>query len=170
LDGARIQSGIATIQSNSTSVSATLNSVNLSNSFIILNSAAGAGVNGVEHDHYVQAYYNSSTQIRFARNGTDDTVDISWYAIEMIDGTTVQSGNTTVSSVSSSAITNLNAVNTGKTMIVFSNQIELGSGGDLTQDSGTFSSVFNNSTTIQFQRAGAESNSAIISWFAVQFQ
>ena len=88
----------------------------------------------------------------------------------MIDGTTVQSGNTTVSSVSSSAITNLNAVNTGKTMIVFSNQIELGSGGDLTQDSGTFSSVFNNSTTIQFQRAGAESNSAIISWFAVQFQ
>ena len=170
LDGARIQSGIATIQNNSTSVSATLSSLNLSNSFIILNSAAGAGVNGVEHDHYVQAYYNSSTQIRFARNGTDDTVDISWYAIEMIDGTTVQSGNTTVSSVSSSAITNLNAVNTGKTMIVFSNQIELGSGGDLTQDSGTFSSVFNNSTTIQFQRAGAESNSAIISWFAVQFQ
>lgn len=76
----------------------------------------------------MQGYYNSSTQISFARNGTDDTVDISWYAIEMIDGTTVQSGNTTVSSVSSSATTNLNAVNTGKTMIVFSNQIELGSG------------------------------------------
>lgn len=170
LDGARVQSGIATIQNNSTSVSATLSSLNLSNSFIILNSAAGAGVNGVEHDHYVQGYYNSSTQISFARNGTDDTVDISWYAIEMIDGTTVQSGNTTVSSVSSSATTNLNAVNTGKTMIVFSNQIELGSGTDLTQDSGTFSSVFNNSTTIQFQRASAESNSAIISWFAVQFQ
>lgn len=170
LDGGRVQSGISTILNNSSSISSTISSINLNNSFIIFNSAAGSGVGGVETDHYVQGYFNSSTQITFARMGTNDSVDVSWFAIEMVDGTTSQSGNVTVSSSAASTTTNLNAVDTTKTMIISSYQVETGSGGAATQDSGTFSSIFNNATTIQFERAGAESNTALITWFAVQFQ
>ena len=170
LDGGRVQSGIATIQNGFTTISSTISSINVSNSFIILNTAAGSGVNGVETDHYVQAYFNSSTQLSFVRTGTNDTVDISWFAIEMVDGTTAQSGNVTVSATSASATSSLNTVDTTKTMIISSYKVETGSGPTATQDSGTFSSIFNNSTTIQFDRALQENNVAVISWFAIQFQ
>jgi hypothetical protein len=170
LDGGRVQSGIATIQNGFTTISSTISSINVSNSFIILNTAAGSGVNGVETDHYVQAYFNSSTQLSFVRTGTNDKVDISWFAIEMVDGTTAQSGNVTVSATSASATSSLNTVDTTKTMIISSYKVETGSGPTATQDSGTFSSIFNNSTTIQFDRALQENNVAVISWFAVQFQ
>jgi hypothetical protein len=170
LDGGRVQSGISTITNGSTSVSATISSVNLSNSFIILNSAAGAGVDGVETDYYVQSSYISSTQVSFSRTGNSDTVDIAWFAIEMIDGTSVQSGKSNVSTTATSSTSSLNNVDTTKTMIISSYQIEVGTVGTTSQDSGTFSSYFLDSSTIQFDRFNAESNACIISWFAVQFQ
>lgn len=170
LDGGRVQSGISTITNGSTSVSVTISSVNLSNSFIILNSAAGADVNGVETDHYVQASYASTTQVSFTRTGNSDTIDIAWFAIEMIDGTSVQSGNSSVATTSTFSTSTLATVDTTKTMIVSSYRVDTGDAPATTQDSGTFSSYFLDSSTIQFERASAESNSANISWFAVQFQ
>lgn len=170
LDGGRVQSGISTIANGSTSVSVPISSVNLGNSFIILNSAAGAGVNGVETNHYVQASYASTTQINFARTGNSDTVDVSWYAIEMVDGTSVQSGNSSVATTSIFSTSSLTTVDTTKTMIVSSYQVDNGDAPATTQDSGTFSSYFLDSSTIKFERASAESNGAKISWFAVQFQ
>ncbi|HNK95472.1 MAG TPA: hypothetical protein PKK42_20745, partial [Leptospiraceae bacterium] len=102
--------------------------------------------------------------------GNNDSVDISWYAIELIDGTSSQSGNTTLSPTSTSENATINSVDTGRTMIIFSNQVEDGDSPATTQDSGTFSSNFLDTTTIQFSRYNAESNQAIVSWYAIQFQ
>lgn len=170
LDGGRVQSGQNTIASGSNSISATISSVTLNNSFIIFNLAAGSGVNGAETDYYVRASYSSATQVTFTRTGNSDTVDISWFAIEMVDGTTSQSGNTSVASTDVFATANLNSVDSSKTMIISSYQVETGDSASATQDSGTYSSIFTNSTTIQFDRAVQENNAANISWFAVQFQ
>ncbi len=166
----RVQSGQNTIVNGSNSISATISSVTLNNSFIIFNIAAGSGVNGAETDYYVRASYSSATQVAFSRTGNSDTVDISWFAIEMVDGTTSQSGNTSVSATDVFATANLNSVDTSKTMIVSSYQVETGDTASATQDSGTYSSIFTDPTTIRFDRASVESNAANISWFAVQFQ
>ena len=97
-------------------------------------------------------------------------MDISWFAIEMVDGTTVQRGNSNVSASSTFSTSTLTAVDTTKTMIVSSYQVETGDAATTTQDSGTFSSYFLDASTIKFERANAEANACIISWFAVQFQ
>lgn len=170
LDGAKVQSGIASIANGSISNSATLNNLTLNNSFIILNYTGGTGVNGAETDYYVQGSFLSSTQIGFNRTGSADTVDLSWFAIEMIDGTTVQSGIASVSANSPFIDVSLNAVDSTKTMIVFANQVETGDSPVTTQDSGTFSATFLDSSTIRFERDKSEVNVAKISWFAVQFQ
>lgn len=170
LDGARVQSGTSTIASGSSSVTANISSVNLTNSFLLLNVAAGAGVNGTERNYLTRGYYNSSSQVAFERYGSTDSVDISWYAIELVDGNTAQSGNSSVSSSSSSITATLNTIDTTKTMIICSYQVEDGDTAITTQDSGTFSSNFLNSTTIQFDRFNAESNRSIITWFAIQYQ
>jgi hypothetical protein len=170
LDGGRVQSGVANILAGANSSSVSISAVNLSNSFILLNLSAGASINGAETDYYVQASYSSTTGLTFSRKGTNSSVDVSWFAIEMVDGTTVQSGSVNVSSTSTSANASLSSVDSSKTMIVSSYQIETGDSAVTTQDSGTFSSSFLDSTTIQFSRGNAETNASIISWFAVQFQ
>ncbi|HNF56451.1 MAG TPA: hypothetical protein PLI49_19560 [Leptospiraceae bacterium] len=170
LDGARVQSGITSILSGSYLNSSSISSINLNNSFLLINFAAGAGINGVEKNYLSRAYYSNNKQITFERYGNNDSVDISWYAIELIDGTSSQSGNTTLSPTSTSENATINSVDTGRTMIIFSNQVEDGDSPATTQDSGTFSSNFLDTTTIQFSRYNAESNQAIVSWYAIQFQ
>lgn len=169
MDGARVQSGISSIADGSSSVSASLSTVNTNNSFIIMNAAAGSGAGGAETDYYVQASFSSADEISFVRTGNSDTVYISYFAIEMIDSTSVQNGSLTVSSSSLTANASLNAVDSSKTMIIYSCQTETGDSPQATQDSGTYSSIFLNSSTIQFERASAESNTAKISWTAIQF-
>ena len=169
MDGARVQSGISSIPDGSSSVSSSLSSLNINNSFIIMNAAAGSGVNGAETDYSVQGLLSSASELSLTRTGNSDSVDASWFAVEMIDGTSVQNGSLTVSASSQTANAALNAVDTSKTMIIYSCQTATGDSPSTTQDSGTFSSIFLNSSTIQFERANAESNIAKISWTAIQF-
>ena len=62
------------------------------------------------------------------------------------------------------------AVNTSKSMIVFSNDTTNGSAAAQTQDSGTYTATFNSSSQINFSRNNDETNSANINWFVVSFQ
>ena len=170
LDGARIQSGLSTITNNTTSIESTLSLINLDNSFIIYNFQGQNNINGIEKDYYIRPSFPNNRTIRFDRTGNSRNIDISWFAIEMIDGTPTQRGEVNIVSTSSTAITSINSVDTGKTMILAYNQIETGDADATTQDSGTFSAIFLNSTNIQFERFTAENNSSIISFFTIQFQ
>jgi hypothetical protein len=170
LDGARVQSGQTIIPNGSSSVQATIGLVSLTDSFIIMNNNGSANINGRETDLYVQASYTDSRTVNFRRTGNQDSVTVSWYSIEMIDGTTVQSGSVSVAGTSANAQASLNSVETGKTMIAMTYRVETGNSPEATQDSGTFSSIFLNSTTIQFNRAVPENNICEITWFAVTYQ
>jgi hypothetical protein len=170
LDGARVQSGLSTISNNSTTVDSTLSLINLDNSFVIYTIQGENNLDGIEKDYYVRPILPDSRTIRFSRLGNSRNIDISWFAIEMVDGTPVQKGEVTVSQTSSTANATINSVDTGKTMILAYNQIETGNSDNATQDSGTFSAIFLNSTNIQFERAIAENNESIISFFTIQFQ
>ncbi len=169
LDGANVQSGTSSIASGSLSANSTIRSLNSSNSVIFFTSKGGASVNGIERDYYVRGSYLSSTEIQFSRTGTNSTVDISWFAVEMIDGTKVQSGFTSVPTTSTTVSATLGTtVDSTKTMILVSYDT---TGFDAAyQDSGTFSSIFLDSSTIQFQRYNHENHPSAINWFTMEFQ
>lgn len=171
LDGARVQYGESTLNSGSTEVDVPLPIAYTDNSFIMFTSAGDINIDGIETDYYIQGRYLNSNNLRFSRIGNSNSVSIAWFAIQMIDGTTVQSGTTTVPASMASATSTLNSVNTGKTMILSSAKIGIGSGPSVNdQDSGTFSSFFLNSTSIQFDRFAGDINAGEISWYTVQFQ
>ncbi len=170
LDGARVQTGESTISNSMTTTQATIQPINLNNSFIIINQNGSGNINGIETDLYVQASFIDSRNINFKRTGNQNSVTISWFAIEMIDGTTVQSGTVIITQTSTFGQVNLNQVEIGKTMIVISYRVETGNTPEATQDSGTFSSIFLNSTTIQFDRFLQENNICEITWYAVSYQ
>jgi hypothetical protein len=171
LDGARVQYGETTLTSGNTQVDVPLSIAYSNNAFILNTSAGDSNVNGVETDYYLQSNYLNSTNLRFSRIGNSNSVSIAWFAIQMIDGTTVQSGTTAITSSSASATATLSSVNTGKTMILTSAKIGIGSGtSSADQDSGTFSSFFVNAATIQFDRFAGDINAGEISWYTVQFQ
>ena len=172
-DGSAVQSGTVSIANGNTSNSAALGSnVNLASSFLIFNYKAATATVGVESDFYVRGSYTNSSTLSFNRTGTNQAIDISWFAIQMIDGTTVQSGSATMASGAGTSVnSNLSsAVNTSKSMIVFSNDTTNGSAAAQTQDSGTYTATFNSSSQINFSRNNDETNSANINWFVVSFQ
>lgn len=55
-------------------------------------------------------------------------------------------------------------------MIVWSTDTQTGNSAISTADSGTYSSQFLNTTTIQFDRFNDEANSANLDWFTIEFQ
>ncbi|MCB1177531.1 MAG: hypothetical protein KDK36_08140, partial [Leptospiraceae bacterium] len=169
LDGARVESGNSTISSGNSATTASLNSAFNSNSVVFFTSKGGSGVNGVETYYYTRGYYSSTTELTFQRGGSNDSVDVSWFAVEFVDGTTVQSGYTNIGSSSTTGTANLSSsVDTTKTMILMSYDV---TGYDTAyQDSGTFSAIFNSSSQIQFERYNSESHLCDINWFTIQFK
>ena len=175
-DGSKVQSGTVTLSNGNTSTTATLsNSVNLNSSFLIFNYKAAAAVVGVERDFYVRGSYANSSTLSFNRVGNSQDMDISWFAIEMVDRTTVQSGSATMlaggGTTTNSTLSN--PVTTTKSMIIFSNDTSTDAASipDFTgQDSGTYTATFVSSTQVNFTRNIDEMNGAIINWFVVSFQ
>ncbi len=178
--GANVQSsGSAplTLAASASTVNQILgSSVDLTKSFLLFNVNASSGVIGREEQLYLRGRFSSTNTITFTRRGNDAvSLDISWYVIEMTDGTTVQNGSTTIAGGGGTSVAaNLgSAVNTGKTMVVWTNDTvgENGvSNATSTQDSGTYSVLFNTTTQLQFERNNDENNAATIDWFTIEFQ
>lgn len=168
---ANVQSGLTTINAASTNATAAISAVNLAKTFLFFSYNGGVGISGAETDLYTRGTFSNSTTVSFNRIGTSSTVDISWFAVEMPD-VNVQKGTTTMVGGSGTSVTAAlgPAVNTGKTMIVWSNDTQTGNSAISTADSGTYSSQFLNTTTIQFDRFNDEANSANLDWFTIEFQ
>ena len=173
MDGAKVQSGTTTL--SGTSATASLTSVDESTTFLIFNSKASSDVDGVENRFYTRGTITDSTTITFNREtSSTGSVDISWYAIEMIEGTVVQKGSGSVSDGSTTidAAIPSSVADTTKTMVAYSNTVlqtdNLTSTSD--QDSGNYSYQFIDSSNIQFTRGSSETRSATLDWFTVEFQ
>lgn len=172
-DGSNVRSGTVTLANGITNTTAAIgSSVNLGSSFLIFNYKAATAIAGVERDYYVRGSYSNNSTLSFTRRNGNQDVDISWFAVEMTDGTTAQSGSTTINGGGGTSVTATlsPAVTTTKSMIVFSNDTATGDSGVATQDSGTYTSTFNSSTQIQFTRNNDENNAATLDWFVISFQ
>ena len=177
-NSANVRSGTVTLANGNSNTTAALgNTVNLASSFLIFNYKAASAIGGFETDYYVRGSYSNSSTLSFTRRGNNQTVDISWFAVEMGDGTTVQSGSTTITGTGGGTNTSItdtlgSSVATTKSMIVFSNDTQSGSSSDATQDSGTYTSTFilpTPTNQIQFTRNNDENNDATLDWFVISF-
>ena len=179
-NGANVQSSgssLLTIAGTTSSVNHTLaSSVDLTKSFLLFSANGSSGIAGREEQLYTRGQITNANTLTFNRRGVaNESVNISWFVIEMTDGTSVQSGNTTIAGGGGTSITaNLGtALNTGKSMIIWTNDTVGESGlsnANATQDSGTYSAIFNSTTQLQFDRNNDETNAATIDWFTVEFQ
>jgi hypothetical protein len=95
---AAVQSGIATIAINATTVTAALNPpVDLTRTFLVFTRSGGSGSFGVESWYQTTGAITNATTLTFTRayqnSGFANTqVDIAWFAVRMTDGSTVQRG------------------------------------------------------------------------------
>ena len=168
LDGAKVISGTKEIADGESSASISISPINQAHSFLIFSSKAGAGIGGIEREYYFTGSVTSSTSLQFKREGNQGKAEISYYAIEMVDGASVQSGSFVIPSANTSKTVDISTVDTGKTMIILSNSIA--NTDAASQDSGTFYAKFLNSTQIEFARNNAESNTGTLNWFTINFQ
>lgn len=171
--GANVQSGTTTM--TGTSATANITSVDEGSTFLIFNSKASSNVNGVENRFYTRGTITDDTTITFNRETGTGSVDISWFAIEMLDGTIVQKGTGSESGGSyyiDDSIPNPVA-DTTKTMVVYSNTVKqpgnLSSSSD--QDSGNYSYEFLDDSNLRFTRGQNENPRPVtLDWFTVEFQ
>ncbi len=151
-------------------------SVDLTKSFLLFSINGSSGVIGREAHLYTRGQISNANTISFNRRGNANvSVQISWFVIEMTDGTKVQSGSTTLNAGGGTTVnaTLGTALNTAKTMIVWSNDTQGASNNandNTTQDSGTYSAQLTSTTQLQFERNNDETNGATIDWFTVEFQ
>ena len=177
MTSANVQSGTSTIANGFTNTTAVISSLNTSKSFLFFSYNGDASIGGTETNLYTRGTITNSNTLTFTRRGTSQSVSISWFAIEMTDGTTTQSGSVTIGANNggTAGIVNVTAnlgtpVNTSKSMIVWSNDTSSGDTAVASQDSSTYSGSFNSSSQLQFDRHNDENNQATIDWFAVEFQ
>ncbi|MBE7439779.1 MAG: hypothetical protein HS115_15080 [Spirochaetales bacterium] len=170
LDGASVKAGQATIGSGASSVIAPVAPVNAGSSFLIFNLAADSATNGVEEEYQVRGQINDSTSITFARESSvARTVEISYFLVEMLNGTSIQRGS--VAAVSSTATQFDSAIPVPVTVnrtVPFVSVSATGSGSsDL--DSGSFMATLTSSTNIRLTRASSENRTAHMEWYTMEF-
>ncbi len=169
MNGANVQSGFSTISNGNLTTTANLNPVNTGKTFLFF-SSSGSSVGGFETHLYTRGTVTNSTTLTFTRRGTSQSVQITWFAVEMTDGTTVQRGSTTLAGgAGTSATADIASINTNKSMIIWSNDTA-GETDTALQDSATYSARFNSSTQLRFTRNNDENNAATLDWFTVEFQ
>jgi hypothetical protein len=156
--------------------------VDTSKSFILVTGKAGTSVAGVEGEYNVRAEFLSSgtsvTGVQFSRSVTattnNDQVDIAWQVVALSDGSSVQSGTSTLTGNNTTSTTSLTTVDTTRTVLVFANSAgDAGSTGRL--DDVSLTGTLNGSngasgSSITFARLGASNVGTITApWFAVSF-
>jgi YD repeat-containing protein len=169
MQGASVQRGIATIPDSTTSVNASITSVDTTKSFLIMNIAADSSANGNEGRYLIRGAFTNSTTLTFNRVGTQGTPTIAWEVVSMSDGTTVQSGakSTTATSDSTLNQTLSSAVDLARSFVYLS--VQGGANGTAT-DLGevSWTGSLTSTTNLRLQR-GATGSQATINWQAVQF-
>ena len=156
--------------------------VDTSKSFILVTGKAGTAVAGVEGEYNVRARFVSSgtsvTGVQFSRSvtatGNNHQVDIAWQVVALSDGSTVQSGTSTLTGNNTTSTTSMTTVDTTRTALVLANSAgDSGSTGRL--DDVSLTGTLNGSngasgSSVTFTRLGSSNVGTITTaWFAVSF-
>ncbi|MCE9598691.1 MAG: hypothetical protein K8S54_12040 [Spirochaetia bacterium] len=175
LQDASVQSGTTTIGAGASSSNVAISSVDLAKSFLFFNTAAPTGIGGFEERYTVRGRYSSSTGLTFTRASTTSSVDVSYFAVQMNDASSTQSGTLATSSFPSpNTATVMNATLTSVTpataVAVISSSVQNTGGTQQSDlDSGSFVPQITSATNLQVERGSNQNQLATVDYFVVQF-
>ncbi len=175
LQDTTIQPGTVTIGAGSQTATAGISPVDLSRSFIFYNYRADPSSGGYEEEYLSHASFANASTVSFTREATANTLDISFFAVQMNDSTVVRSGSVATSSFASpNTATQMTAaigsVKPSSSIAVTSASVKnLGGGNQSDLDSGSWVPQITSSTGMQFDRGSNQDRLSTLDYFAVQF-
>lgn len=160
LEGLKVQRG--TIAGTTATLTATIEPVNTSNSFVLFTDNAASSLPTI-----IQFTPNlvSNTQINFDRYGSGTSANISW---QLIEGSQlkVQRGSGALAATAAEINFTINEVDINKSFIIVDGRVNSGTAGNNIQ--GYFTGKFIDNTTISLQRAttgtAATASYQIVEW------
>ncbi|MBI5867790.1 MAG: hypothetical protein HZB43_05815 [candidate division Zixibacteria bacterium] len=165
--GASVQRGLTTIASGASSATATITSVNLAKSFLVMSGRGAAATNGIEAQYSVRGRITTATQLTFDRISTTNTADVAWEVVTLTDASTVQSGTIAVGSTLTTGSATLTPVVIANTATLIN--VRGGSGTSTSRlDEIAFTHNLTSTTALGVTRDGTGS-AADVAWFAIQF-
>lgn len=170
MDFASVQSGLSTIIAGQTAVAAAISAVDPAKTFLVLTRRAAAASNGIEGQYQVRGELTNGTTLTFTRAQNTNAVDISWFAVSLKGGSSVQRGVDTSGTLAASATRNValaNAITINQSVPFISTSGGIGANNDL--DDTSWTTFLSTLTNLQLQRAGNNAISASTAWFVVDF-
>ncbi len=170
-----VQKGTTTLTGATTSVDATITAVDTARTFVLA-TARSSGTGSDIGSGSVRARITNSTTITIDRSATNyDVTEISWQAIELRDGSTVQSGSATLASGNMSTTAALTAVDLARSSAFASTQTGGGQNGGRTPYTANdivgvaaFTTALTSPTQLTLTRSNA-AGSADVAWFVVSW-
>lgn len=162
----RTEGGETTIPDGSSSANVTLVSPisDIDQAFLLVNSTGAGDVSGA-NDHMVAGSVSSTTTLSFTRGSSTNTVYVSYSLVEcFLNEISVQRGQTTIASGTSSNTATISAVNTTDSFVLVSNFDDDSSSNEQT---GLATGALQDSTTVVLQRYDNPTVNDTINWQVV---
>ncbi|MCA9327019.1 hypothetical protein KDA14_00655 [Candidatus Saccharibacteria bacterium] len=162
----RTETGETTIPGGSSTTNVTLASPisDTNQAFLLVNSTGASDVSG-GNDHMVAGSVSSTTTLSFIRGSTANTVYVSYSLVEcFLHEISVQRGQTTIASGSSSNTAAISAVSTTDSFVLVSSYDDDSSGNEQT---GLATGALQDSTTVALQRYDAPTVNDTVHWQVV---
>ncbi|MGH8003788.1 MAG: hypothetical protein ACRECJ_03585, partial [Limisphaerales bacterium] len=105
-----------------------ISAVNLSESFVLVSVATGAGAQNADEEWTVRAHLTSSTNLELTRTQSGTAITVYWQVVT-ITGASVQRGLTSIGAGASSAAAAITSVNTSTSFLLFTQRAAAASNG-----------------------------------------
>lgn len=160
-----------------TSTNVTISAVNTARTFVLVNETIAAGIGADDlGSGYIRGRLTSTTNLALDRGGTNYLLpEVFWQVIELRDGSSVQSGNTTLASSTLSTNVTITAVTLARSTAFSAGQFGGGLSSGLTtytadDAGGNANATFSLTSTTNLQIVRTNSvGSATFSWFVVSW-
>ena len=166
-----IQTGDVSFATGDSSKTATLTSVDTAKTWLLY--TYETDINSAQADAFlVRGQLTDATTLTFDRDGTGTTVDVTYYAVEFTDGTSVQRGS---ESFTTSETQNDVTITSVDTTWAVASAGDYGSGGksaysaDDDPATGWFTLDLSSATNLKITRGVTGTATADVGWFVVQF-
>lgn len=156
----KVQRNTVAFAAATSEVNVSINSVNLSNSFILVNGRVSSTTTSTNNRGHFNARFLNSTTIQLERRTTGTAASAGWQVVEW-NNSNVQAGNSSFTGYGINVT--VNAVNTSRAILFFGSAVSGGTGVGSTLIVGNISG----SSTISFERT-YNVGTVNITWFLVE--
>jgi hypothetical protein len=159
-----VQSGTATIANGSSSVTATISSVDTTKAFLVFGASLGSDVTADPINSQASGQLAGATSVTFERIGTTGTITIHWYVAEFNNNVSVQRGSDSMPTVTSDNVT-LSSVNTAKSFVIVSMRTS-----GATYDANDFvKAKLTSSTNLALDLQGSSMSDTVVEWQVIEY-